>query len=138
MKIIFNGQSIGTIVTNKSMTIAEAIYSLGYDVNDPKDCEKAYNDGFAPAYCDDEGNYCIDTEACKLTSVERLYTVVSERQGDSWEESFEDREAAISKARANWEHLTATEQKKFHEYVMEHDPEDYPGGDYIWMDGAEQ
>lgn len=66
MTLYFNGNEIGTVITNHSMTIEEAIYALGYDVNSPEDCEKAYNDGFEPAYIDDNGEYCIDTENCAM------------------------------------------------------------------------
>ena len=66
MKVMFNEKVIGEITTNRSLTIEEAIYALGYDVNDIDDCEKAYNEGFEPAYLDDCGNYCIDVENCEM------------------------------------------------------------------------
>lgn len=66
MKVLFNGNEIGSVITNRNITIEEAIYALGYDVNDADDCEKAYNHGFAPAYLDDCGNYHIDTENCEM------------------------------------------------------------------------
>jgi len=66
MKVMFNEKVIGTVTTNRSLTIEEAIYALGYDVTDEEDCEKAYNDGFEAAYIDDMGEYQIDTEACEM------------------------------------------------------------------------
>lgn len=66
MKVMFNGREIGSIITNRSMTIEEVIYALGYDVRDAEDCEKAYNDGFDPAYLDECGNYLIDTDSCEM------------------------------------------------------------------------
>lgn len=66
MKVLFNETVIGVVNTNRSLTINEAIWAIGYDVNSPEDCEKAYNDGFEPAYIDDNGEYRIDTENCKM------------------------------------------------------------------------
>lgn len=66
MKIFYNGNEIGRVIANRSLTIEEAIYAIGYDVNDPEDCEKAYRDGFEPAYLDDCGNYQIDTDNCEM------------------------------------------------------------------------
>ena len=63
MKIMFNGNEIGRIIENHSMTLEEAIYiGLGIDVNSQEDCQKAYEDGAEYAYLDDCGNYCIDIE----------------------------------------------------------------------------
>lgn len=66
MKVKYYGEEIGTITTNRSMTVEEALYILGYDVNDADDCEKAYRDGFEPAYLDDMGYYQIDVESIEL------------------------------------------------------------------------
>lgn len=66
MKVKYYGEKIGTIITNRSMTAEEALYILGYDVNDASDCEKAYRDGFEPAYLDDMGYYQIDVEGFEL------------------------------------------------------------------------
>jgi len=66
MKVLFNGKVIGEVTTNRSLTVAEALYALGYDMNDVTDCEKAYNDGFEPAYVDDNGQHCIDFESIEL------------------------------------------------------------------------
>ena len=66
MTVFYNEKEIGNIVTNRSMTIKEALWSLGYDIEEPADCEKAYKDGFAPAYIDDNGEYQIDIEACRM------------------------------------------------------------------------
>lgn len=67
MKIMFNGNEIGRIATNKSLTIEEALYlGLGIDINNQEDCQKAYEDGAEYAYIDDCGNYCIDTDNMEL------------------------------------------------------------------------
>ena len=66
MKIMYYGEEIGTITTNRSMTAEEALYIIGYDVNDADDCEKAYRDGFEPAYLDDMAHYQIDLEGIEL------------------------------------------------------------------------
>ena len=66
MTIKYYGEAIGTIITNRSMTAEEALYILGYDVNNADDCEKAYRDGFEPAYLDDMGHYQIDVDGFEL------------------------------------------------------------------------
>ena len=66
MKLYYNGEEIGDITTNRSLTIKEALYSLGYDLDDPDDLEQAYKDKFPAAYLDDEGNYQIDEENIML------------------------------------------------------------------------
>lgn len=71
MRILFNGEEIGYVNTNHSMTLEEAIYiGLGIDVNSQEDCRKAYEDGAEYAYLDDCGNYCIDIEAMDIASGE--------------------------------------------------------------------
>lgn len=50
MTIKVNGIEIGTITTNRSLTIEEAMKSLGYDISNQDDC----------------GNYCFDTEATEM------------------------------------------------------------------------
>lgn len=66
MTVYYNGKEIGNIITNRSLTMKEVMWALGYDLDDPADLEKAYNDGFPPAYIDDNGEYQIDTEACGI------------------------------------------------------------------------
>ena len=61
VRIFWEDEYLGEVLTNGSLSKAGAIYALGYDVNDPADCEQAYNNGFAAAYVDDNGNYQIDT-----------------------------------------------------------------------------
>lgn len=58
--VLYNGEFIGEVYTNHSLTAKGAVYALGYDVDDPNDCEQAYINGFAAAYVDDEGQYQID------------------------------------------------------------------------------
>lgn len=67
VKVIYLGtEGLGEIVSNRSLTVAEAIYSLGYDVNSAEDCKKAYRDEFAAAYIADDATYQIDTENIEL------------------------------------------------------------------------
>ena len=61
VRIFWEDEYLGEVLTNGSLSKTGAIYALGYDVNDPADCEQAYNNGFAAAYVDDNGNYQIDT-----------------------------------------------------------------------------
>ena len=61
VRIFWEDEYLGDVLTNGSLSKTGAIYALGYDVNDPDDCEQAYNNGFAAAYVDDNGNYQIDT-----------------------------------------------------------------------------
>jgi hypothetical protein len=67
MTIKVNGIEIANIITNRSMTLEEAMYSAGYDINDQDDCREAYENGIEGFYLDDDGNYCFDIEAAKMT-----------------------------------------------------------------------
>ena len=66
MKVIVNGKVIGEVTTNRSLTISEAMYALGYDINDSEDCEKGYKNDVEGFYLDDCGNYCFDDENSEL------------------------------------------------------------------------
>lgn len=66
MKILVNGEEIGTITTNRSLTIEEAMYAFGFDITDPEDCERGYENKIPGFYLDDEGGYCFDIEATEL------------------------------------------------------------------------
>ena len=66
MNVLVNGNVVREVITNRSLTVEEALYAIGYDVNDPEDLEKAYNDDFPAAYLDDCGNYQIDTDLIEL------------------------------------------------------------------------
>ena len=67
MKITFNGNEIGIVIENHSMTLEEAIYvGLGIDINSQEDCRKAYESGEPYAYMDDCGNYCIDLDNMEI------------------------------------------------------------------------
>lgn len=66
MKVMVNGNEIGNVITNMSLTIDEAMYVLGYDINDAEDCKKGYNNDVEGFYFDDCGNYCFDVEAAEL------------------------------------------------------------------------
>ena len=61
VRIFWEDEYLGEVLTNGSLSKTGAIYALGYDVNNADDCEQAYNNGFAAAYVDDNGNYQIDT-----------------------------------------------------------------------------
>lgn len=61
MTILCNGEEIGSVLTNHSMTLEEAIYyGLGIDVYNQEDCKRAYEEKRPYAYYDDA--YQIDTE----------------------------------------------------------------------------
>ena len=57
MNIKVNGIKIGTITTNRSLTIEEAMDALGYDITDEADCKSGYDNGIEGFYLDDDGNY---------------------------------------------------------------------------------
>lgn len=62
MKLFYGEEVVAEVVTNHSMTIEEALYCYGYDINDQTDMERAYNDGVPGAYYDDCDGYHIDTD----------------------------------------------------------------------------
>lgn len=66
MKIMVNGIEVASIITNRSLTLEEAMYSAGYDINDQEDCRKAYENGVEGFYLDDNGDCCFDVEAAKM------------------------------------------------------------------------
>lgn len=66
VKVNVNGITIGEVRTNRSLTIEEAMYALGYDINVQDDCRKAYENEVEGFYLDDCGNYCFDYEAAEM------------------------------------------------------------------------
>ena len=66
VKVNVNGITIGEVRTNRSLTIEEAMYALGYDINIQDDCRKAYENEVEGFYLDDCGNYCFDYEAAEM------------------------------------------------------------------------
>ena len=66
MTIKVNGIEIGTVTTNRSMTIEEAMYAHGYDIRDREDCKKGYEEGIEGFYLDDMGTYNFDIENAEL------------------------------------------------------------------------
>ena len=66
MKLIYDGKIIAEITTNRSLTVPEALYAHGYDIYNPADLAKAYNDGFEAAYIDDSGNPDIDVDGIRM------------------------------------------------------------------------
>lgn len=66
VKVVINGETAGTIRTNRSLTVSEAMWALGYDINDSADIERGYNDGIPGFYLDDCGNYQFDEEAAQI------------------------------------------------------------------------
>lgn len=66
MKIMVNGIEIANVITNRSLTLEEAMYCAGYDINDCEDCRKAYENGIEGFYLDDDGNYSFDVEAARM------------------------------------------------------------------------
>lgn len=66
VKVNVNGITIGEVRTNRSLTIEEAMWSLGYDINDQGDCRIGYEKEVEGFYLDDCGNYCFDYEAAEM------------------------------------------------------------------------
>lgn len=66
MTIKINGKIIGEVVTNRSLTLEEAMWSLGYDITDQKDCKAAYEAGIEGFCMDECGNYFFDVEAAEF------------------------------------------------------------------------
>lgn len=65
-KIIVNGEIIGEVLTNRSLTIGGAMWAIGYDITDPDDCKKGYDNGIEGFYLDDNGDYCFDYESAEI------------------------------------------------------------------------
>lgn len=66
VKITVNGDLLGTVRTNRSLTAEEALWALGYDLNDAADMERGYNNDVPGFYLDDCGNYQFDIDAVKM------------------------------------------------------------------------
>lgn len=64
IKVYSDSEKIGEVRTNRNLTIEEALWSLGYDMNSQEDCHKAYEEGWG--FLDDCGNYFIDVELMVL------------------------------------------------------------------------
>lgn len=66
MKIAVNGKVIAEVMTNRSLTLAEAMYFAGYDFDSQEDMERGYINNIEGFYLDDEGNYSFDFEAAEM------------------------------------------------------------------------
>ena len=67
MKIKVNGIEIANILTNRSLTIEEAMYCAGYDINDPNDCMEGYEKGIEGFYLDEACGICaFDVDAAMM------------------------------------------------------------------------
>lgn len=66
MKIRVNGIIIAEVITNKSMTIEEAMHAAGWDINDEDDCRKGYKNNVEGFDLDFSGHYYFDTEAAEM------------------------------------------------------------------------
>lgn len=66
VKITVYGDMLGTVRTNRRLTVAEALWALGYDLNDDSDMERGYNNDVPGFYLDDCGNYQFDIDAVKM------------------------------------------------------------------------
>lgn len=61
MKILFNGEVIGTVLTNHSMTIYEAVaLAFDIDIDSQEDLERLYKKGYD--FVCHEDDYFIDWE----------------------------------------------------------------------------
>lgn len=66
MIIKVNGIEIGAVSTNRSLTISEAMYSIGYDITNEEDCKKGYENNVEGFYIDGCGNYAFDEDAAEM------------------------------------------------------------------------
>ena len=66
MEVLYGGRTIAWIITNRSLTVTEALYAMGYDITCEADRKKAYDKGLPAAYIDDYGHYQIDTERLEM------------------------------------------------------------------------
>lgn len=66
MRLLYDNIEIGSVMTTKSLDIAETLEIIGYDVKNEDDLKKAYEDKFPAAYQDDNGFYHIDVENIKM------------------------------------------------------------------------
>lgn len=99
MRLLVNDNEIGRIITNRSLTIDEALYAIGYDLNNEDDLKKGYEDGVEGFYLDDLGFYCFDYEAASLGEDTAIYRVEFEAKNDPAKKYVIDIEA-ISEASA--------------------------------------
>lgn len=65
MTIKVNGIEIGNVITNRSMTISEAMYCIGYDITDQDDCRIGY-ENVIEGFCYEDGYYFFDENAAEL------------------------------------------------------------------------
>ena len=114
MKLYYNGEEVGDIYTRDRMTVKQALYLIGYDLDYPEDLERAYDKGFPAAYIDDEGSYCID-----VSNIKMIYSMF-------------DSDAFGSDCPDNWEEIVNyLNQKLATTYEDENDIfEKYVSGDY--------
>lgn len=66
MKVVVNGTVIGNVLTNRSLTIEEAMYAIGYDINDTADLERGYENEVEGFYVNDNGEYDFDIENAEM------------------------------------------------------------------------
>lgn len=66
VEVNVNGITIGEVRTNRSLTIEEVMWALGYDTTDEEDCKKGYENEVEGFYLDDCGNYCFDRDAVEM------------------------------------------------------------------------
>lgn len=60
MTIYYNGEEQFTIITNRGLTMQEALYSHGIDTDDQDDLEAHKSEDYI--YLDDNGTYQVDWE----------------------------------------------------------------------------
>ena len=57
-----NGTVIGKVTSNRSLTLEEAMWSIGYDIDSQEDCKNGYEKG-VEGFCFDDGIYYFDVES---------------------------------------------------------------------------
>lgn len=65
MKVKVNGIVIGEVMTNRSLTIDDAMEALGYDLDSQEDMKRGYDNHIEGFYYDD-GFYIFDVENTEM------------------------------------------------------------------------
>lgn len=119
MKVIVNGKVIGSVLTNRSLTLEEAMWALGYDINNAEDCREGYEKGVDGFYIDDNGEYCFDVEAANIVGDdygEKSWWLIRECENDWYQDNLHTTDREVAKARLyfDWSYLTKAERKNHH------------------------
>lgn len=56
------------VITNRSISVQEFMYALGYDINDPEDLKYGVENLVAGFYRDDNGDCQFDSDNCEIVA----------------------------------------------------------------------